>query len=244
MVFLNSNLGFAGGGGGIFLKYTGIVPVEFTTFTATSLSGKVVLNWNTATETNNSGFEIERKINNQGSWATVGFKKGNGTTTEPQHYSYTDEINGINATSITYRLKQVDFNGTSQYSNEVLVDNIVPVQYSLSQNYPNPFNPTTEIDYALPYNSLVSLKVYNSLGQEISTLVNETKQAGSYKVSFNAAGLPSGVYYYILRAGNNNEFVKTNKMILLKLFYNLCEINPAGILRGFLFLTLKIYGFL
>lgn len=216
MVFLNSNLGFAGGGAGTFLKYTGIVPVEFTSFTATSINGKIILNWKTATETNNSGFEIERRINDQSLWTTIGFKKGNGTTTEPQQYSFSDDVSGINATSISYRLKQVDFNGTSQYSNEVLVDNIAPVQYSLSQNFPNPFNPTTDINYALPYNSFVSLKVYNSLGQEVATLVNEPKPAGSYKINFNAAGLPSGVYYYVLRTGNNNEFVKTNKMILLK----------------------------
>lgn len=216
VVFLNANLGFAAGGAGVFLKYTGIVPVELTSFTATSLSGKVVLNWSTATETNNSGFEIQRKVNNQDVWTTIGFKKGNGTTTQPQSYSFTDDISGLNATSITYRLKQVDFNGTSQYSNEVLVDDIAPAKYSLSQNYPNPFNPTTEINYALPYSSFVSLKVYNSLGQEVSTLVNETKQAGSYRINFNAAGLPSGVYYYILRAGNENEFVQSNKMILLK----------------------------
>jgi len=96
------------------------------------------------------------------------------------------------------------------------VDNIAPAQYILSQNFPNPFNPTTVINYALPTNSFVSLKVYNSLGQEVLALVNEMKQVGSYKVNFNATGLPSGVYYYIIRAGNNNEFVKTNKMLLLK----------------------------
>ncbi len=216
MVFLNSDLGFAGGGLGVFLKYTGTVPVELTSFTATSVSGTIVLNWETATETNNNGFEIQRRVNNEGSWTTVGFKNGNGTTTQPHHYTYTDDISDINATSVAYRLKQVDFDGSSEFSKEVLVDNIAPAQYSLSQNFPNPFNPTTVINFALPYNSFVSLKVYNSLGQEVSTLVNETKQAGSYKVNFNASGLSSGVYYYILRAGNNNEFVKSNKMILLK----------------------------
>jgi photosystem II stability/assembly factor-like uncharacterized protein len=219
MIFLNANLGYAGGGAGIFLKYIGIVPVELTSFTANSVSGQIILNWKTATETNNRGFEIERKVvtkDNQGSWNFIGFKSGRGTTTEPQEYSYTDNIDGINATSIKYRLKQVDFNGSSTYSDEVTVNNIIPVQYNLSQNFPNPFNPTTMIDYALPNNSFVSLKVYNSLGQEVSTLVNENKPAGTYHINFNASGLPSGVYYYILRAGNNNEFVKTNKMILLK----------------------------
>ncbi len=216
MVFLNSSLGFAGGGAGVFLKYVGIVPVEFTSFTASSESGRIVLNWKTATETNNSGFEIQRRINNEGDWATVGFEKGNGTTTQPCDYTFTDDIQNINATSMAYRLRQVDLDGSSQFSNTVLVDNILPTAYELSQNFPNPFNPSTVISYALPYSSFVSLKVYNSLGQEVSTLVNETIQAGTYKVNFNASGLSSGVYYYVLRTGNNNEFVKTNKMILLK----------------------------
>ena len=219
LVFLNANLGYAGGGGGVFLKYVGIVPVELTSFTANALSGKIVLNWNTATETNNRGFEIERRIingDNEGSWSFVGFKQGSGTTTRPQQYSFTDDISNIRATAIAYRLKQVDFDGKSEYSDEVLVKDLVPVQYNLSQNFPNPFNPSTVIDYAIPENSFVSLKVYNSLGQEVSTLVNENRQAGQYHVNFDASGLPSGVYYYILRAGNNNEFVKTNKMILLK----------------------------
>ena len=219
MVFLNANLGYAGGGGGVFLKYEGIVPVELTSFTANALSGKIILSWRTATETNNRGFEIERQIingDNKGTWNFVGFKQGKGTTTEPQEYSFTDNIDNIQATAIGYRLKQVDFDGKSNYSDEVLVNDLVPLQYNLSQNFPNPFNPTTAIDYAIPENSFVSLKVYNSLGQEVSTLVNENKQAGTYHLNFDASGLPSGVYYYILRAGNNNEFVKTNKMILLK----------------------------
>jgi len=219
MVFLDANLGYAGGGAGVFLKYVGIVPVELTSFTAEASSGRIVLNWNTATETNNRGFEIERRIingDNKGTWNFIGFKQGRGTTTAQQEYSFTDDIENIRATSIAYRLKQVDFNGNSEYSDEVLVNNLVPLEYNLSQNFPNPFNPATVIDYALPENSFVSLKVYNSLGQEVSNLVNENKQAGTYHVNFNASGLPSGVYYYILRAGNNNEFVKTNKMVLLK----------------------------
>ena len=219
VVFLSQALGYAGGGTGVFLKYTEIVPVELTSFTANSLSGQIVLNWKTATETNNRGFEIERRIikgDDKGTWNFVGFKSGRGTTTEPQEYSYTDNVADINATAIAYRLKQVDFDGRSTYSEEVMVNNLIPVEFNLSQNFPNPFNPTTTIDYSLPQNSFVSLKVYNSLGQEVSTLVNENKSAGTYHINFNAASLSSGVYYYILRAGENNEYVKTNKMILLK----------------------------
>ncbi len=219
MVFLNANLGYAGGNAGVFLKYVGIVPVELTSFTANAASGSIVLNWNTATETNNRGFEIERRIINgddEGTWSLIGFKQGKGTTTEPQEYSFTDDISSIRATAVAYRLKQMDFDGRSDYSDEVMVKDLIPMQYSLSQNFPNPFNPSTVIDYAVPENAFVSIKVYNSLGQEVSTLVNENKQAGTYRVNFNASGLPSGVYYYILRAGSNNEFVKTNKMILLK----------------------------
>lgn len=221
MQFINENLGYAGCGAGYFIKYTGPVPVELTSFTANALSGKVNLNWKTATETNNRGFEIERQVVNndqKSEWTTIGFKEGQGTTTEPQDYSYSDDISNLTANSISYRLKQVDFDGKATYSKVVNVDNIIPAEYALYQNYPNPFNPSTVIKYQLPADNFVSLKVYNSLGQEVSTLVNGTIQAGIHQVTFNANKLSSGVYYYILRIGdiNNNSFVKTGKMMLMK----------------------------
>jgi hypothetical protein len=175
--------------------------------------GKVTLSWRTATEINNRGFEIQRKADDN-NWIVLAFKNGNGTTTNANNYSFTDNTSGLNANKLSYRLRQVDFNGQSQYSPVVLVDNIIPVNYGVSQNFPNPFNPSTIIKYQIPQNSLVSLKVYNSLGQEVATLVNGMVNAGSYEVQLNSSNLSSGVYYYVIKAGEN--FVQTKKMILMK----------------------------
>jgi photosystem II stability/assembly factor-like uncharacterized protein len=213
MQFVNANLGFSGGQGGTIMKFTGTVPVELTSFTANTTAGKVTLNWRTATEINNSGFEIQRRTDDN-NWLVIAFKNGNGTTTNANNYVFTDNISGLNANKLSYRLRQVDFNGQSQYSPVVLVDNLIPVNYSVSQNFPNPFNPSTVIKYQIPQNSFVSLKVYNSLGQEAATLVNGMINAGTHEVQFNASNLSSGVYYYVINAGN--DFVQTKKMILIK----------------------------
>jgi hypothetical protein len=193
-----------------------IVPVELVSFTATCFAGKVTLSWTTATEINNHGFEIERMlINNeeQGEWMLIGFREGYGTTTEPKEYSYSDNIGGITATLLVYRLKQIDCDGSFEYCDEVFVNNFAPVDFVLGQNYPNPFNPTTTIKYDLPNASEVSLIIYDILGRKVKTLVNEQQQPGRYEIMFDASNLASGVYLYRIRA---EDFVNTKKMILLK----------------------------
>lgn len=188
------------------------LPVELTSFSATALPGKVELNWTTASEINNSGFEVERSIDGK-TFITAGFVKGNGTTTEPKTYSFTDVLqSGLNP-KLFYRLKQVDFNGTFAYSNIVEINADIPTEFSLEQNYPNPFNPTTVISFSLPEKSDVSLKIFDVLGNEIATLVNEIKDAGRYDVQFNASKLSSGVYFYSIEAGAYNDL---KKMILIK----------------------------
>ena len=187
------------------------VPVELTSFTANVFSNNVNLMWKTATETNNSGFNIERKNIESSEWNTLSFVKGFGTTTEPQSYSFTDE--NISAGKYLYRLKQIDYNGVYEYSNEIEVLINAPDDFSLSQNYPNPFNPSTAIVFQLPKESFVTLKVYNILGVEIATLVNEQKPAGVHKINFDASGLTSGLYIYKISTGN---FEQTRKMLLLK----------------------------
>ncbi len=190
---------------------TTIVPVELISFSASVVTNVVTLDWSTATELNNHGFEIERSLDKT-NWRTIGFREGQGTTSEPQNYSYSDILSDITSSKLYYRLKQVDFIGSFEYSNIVEVE-IAPSVFSLSQNYPNPFNPSTAISYQLPVNSFVTLKVYDVLGNEVATLVNEEKLAGEYEIEFNASEIGSGVYFYTLRAG---EFIQSKKMLLLK----------------------------
>ncbi len=193
-------------------KFNVSVPVELTSFAAVPGNGNVALNWSTASETNNQGFEVERRVN--GSWTKIAFVSGAGSTTQAQNYSYTDNVSSLNVAKVSYRLRQIDFNGSYSYSSVVEVDlNQIPKVYSLDQNYPNPFNPSTKISYQLPQNGFVSLKVYNAIGKEVATLVNEEKSAGRYEVNFDAAGLSSGLYFYTIQTGS---FQETKKMILIK----------------------------
>ncbi|MFZ1520273.1 MAG: T9SS type A sorting domain-containing protein [Ignavibacteriaceae bacterium] len=191
-----------------------IVPVELLSFSSSVVDDDVTLNWTTATETNNSGFQVERRKTLEArseEWENLGFVNGNGTTTETKSYSYNDE--NLSAGKYQYRLKQIDFDGTFEYSNIAEAEILPPARFSLEQNYPNPFNPSTSIQYAIASKQFVQLKVFDILGKEITTLVNEEKSAGNHKIEFNASNLSSGIYYYKITAG---EFVQTRKMILLK----------------------------
>ena len=182
-----------------------------TGFSGSYRANSIVLEWSTASEINNFGFEIERSTN-QTDWRIVGFKEGNGTTTELQNYSFVDNLSEIDFTKLYYRLKQVDFNGNFEYSSIAVVE-ITPSRFELFQNYPNPFNPITKITYSIPKVSFITLKVYDLLGREIKTLVNEFRQPGVFSIDFNTEGLSSGIYFYKLKAG---EFTETKKMILMK----------------------------
>ena len=196
--------------------YDAILPVELSSFSA-SVTGKgVVLNWSTASEVNNAGFEVERRVHSPqssvGNWSRVGYVEGNGTTTDAKTYSFID--NSVTTGSYSYRLKQIDFDGSFNYSNVIEVDvDLTPTGFGLEQNYPNPFNPSTMIGYQLPVSSNVSLKVYDVLGREVATLVNEFKEVGSYEVEFKALNLSSGVYIYKLQADN---IIETRKMTLMR----------------------------
>jgi len=211
--FVDNNTGWAVGVNGTILKTTngGIIPVELTSFTAIAQSDYVELNWSTATETNNSGFEIERRQDSE--WERIDFVEGHGTTTESQQYFFVDDIRDVTATSIAYRLKQLDFDGSFEYSDEVFVENIALSDFALHQNFPNPFNPSTKIRFSVPQSSNVIIKVFDILGNEIETLVNEEKPIGIYELTWYAEQLPSGIYFYRLQAGS---FVETKKMVLLK----------------------------
>ncbi len=186
------------------------VPVEFISFNAAGNHGEVLLTWSTATETNNKGFEVERKDNFSGKWNHLGFINGYGTSTKKSDYAFTDK-NPTSGMSY-YRLKQMDLNGSFTYSGIVEVS-ITPVDFVLKQNYPNPFNPATTIDYYIPVQGNVSLKVYDITGREAAGLVDENQKAGQHSVKFDASGLASGVYIYRLVTGN---FSASKKLLLLK----------------------------
>ncbi len=228
-------------------------PVELVSFSAKVINNAVKLYWQTATEVNNYGFEIEKKnCNDEAVWEKIGFVNGAGNSNSPKEYSFYDE--NINSGKFIYRLKQIDLDGIYEYSKTVEVFVAPPQNFELAQNYPNPFNPTTTISYvivnpdgigvkqstgnsAFANNSTVrlgrshaplrfarndgvvhvSLKVYDALGREVATLVNEKQVPGKYSVQFDARSavgeLSSGIYFYTLRAGN---FGQTRKMILMK----------------------------
>ena len=194
-----------------------VLPVELTSFSATTIGKDVKLNWNTATEINNYGFEVERSVV-KGEWDKIGFINGNGNSNSPKNYSFVDNNlpagrQGVSAGKYSYRLKQIDNDGQFEYSKTIEVDMNGVKKYELSQNYPNPFNPTTTISYILPQSGMVRLTLYNILGQEIRTLVNEVKEAGTHTFNFDASDLNSGVYVYKIESGS---FTQTKKMTLVK----------------------------
>ena len=192
-----------------------ILPVELTNFYAQVSDNSITLFWQTATEVNNYGFQIQRSVISdqlsEKEWVDIGFAEGHGNSNSLKEYSFID-ISPLNG-AVEYRLKQMDTDGSYEHSKTITVELGIPTLYSLKQNYPNPFNPTTIIAYQIPKEGLVSLKVYDVLGREVSILVNENKDAGKYAVEFNSIRLTSGTYFYRLTSGSYTE---TIKMIILK----------------------------
>jgi carboxypeptidase T len=193
---------------GIFI-YT-VVPVELTAFNALNEGGRIKLFWSCASELNNMKFDIERRGAGAG-WSKIGEVKGAGTITEATEYSFADNypMSGV----VEYRLKQIDFDGTYRVYGPVTVELNPIFVYSLEQNYPNPFNPSTVIDYQIAERGEVVIKIFNILGNEITTLVNEIKEKGIYSVTWNGKEFPSGIYIYKLQV---NEYNQTKKLMLLK----------------------------
>jgi hypothetical protein len=188
------------------------LPVELTSFTALNTNNCVNLSWSTATELNNNGFDVEKSIGKSSSWEKIGFVKGTENSSSVNKYSFLDKGPFLTG-KYQYRLRQNDINGTFKYSNVVEVEITLPTAYSLSQNYPNPFNPSTTIEYALPKAGNVELIIFNSIGQEVSHLINEFQEPGNYLFNFNANNLSTGVYFYRLKT---NDYVSIKKMILIK----------------------------
>jgi hypothetical protein len=186
------------------------LPVELSSFTAEVIYERVHLKWITETEVNNYGFDIECSTNKK-TWEKIEFVEGHGNSNSPKFYSFTDK-NPIGGGRIKYRLKQIDTDGAYEYSDIVEVE-LIPDEFALFQNYPNPFNPNTKIKYQIPKESRIIIRVYDIIGAEVLLLLDEEKEAGRYSIEFNAAGLPSGIYFYRFQAGS---FVETKKMVLMK----------------------------
>lgn len=194
-------------------QYTAVLPVELTAFSAEANGKSVVLRWSTASETNNLGFEVQVSSGTSNTFYTKGFVKGTGTTTESQEYLFEDKTPAKG--KLLYRIKQIDYDGTYEYSNTIEVSNFTPADYVLKQNYPNPFNPVTSIEFTIPA-GYAELKIYDVLGNEVTSLFSEMKEAGSYIYRYNASQLASGIYYYALTVKGEQVFRATGKMVLMK----------------------------
>jgi len=197
------------------------LPVELTSFSAVTIGTTVKLSWQTATEVNNYGFDVERNTplnplsrgENEGNavWEKIGFVNGNGNSNSPKSYFYEDK--NLTAGKYLYRLKQIDNDGQFEYSKIIEVDLGASKKFELSQNYPNPFNPVTTIRFNLPEAGFVKLTLFNVLGQQIRSLVNDFKEAGVHTINLDASDLNSGIYIYKIESG---LFTETRKMTLLK----------------------------
>jgi hypothetical protein len=202
-------------------SFDGVLPVELSSFVAKYLNDKIELNWVTKTEINNYGFNIERRVN-ESEWNSIGFVEGHGTSTSPNEYSFTDKDVYTKGNKFQYRLKQIDNDGSFEYSDIVEVE-VVPTQFELSQNYPNPFNPNTTIRFSLPKETQLKINIYNMLGELVNTIADGTYEAGYHKVTFSTEGgsasggnsspLPSGAYIYRIESP---DYVQVKKMILIK----------------------------
>ena len=208
------------------------LPIQLTSFSGGATSGGVIeLHWSTISEVNNYGFFVERRPEISPAFVTISdFIAGSGTTLEEQHYSWTD-VN-VAPGSYVYRLRQVDLNGDTEYSFEIIVtldavldvtrERKIPEAFSLRQNYPNPFNPSTLITYEIPERSIVKLEILTVLGQRVAELANDEQEPGEYRVAWNAlsTGIASGIYYYRMEAvpviRPSDRFVKLEKMIVAK----------------------------
>jgi len=191
------------------------LPVELSSFTGKVVEEtKVELNWETKTEVNNYGFDIQRRTDTddpENGWISLGFIEGNGNSNSPKKYNFRD-TNPLGGSKFFYRLKQIDTDGQYELSDEVEID-LLPAKYELYQNYPNPFNPNTNIKFALPEDAKVSIRIYSMLGELVTELINQVYEAGYHKVEFNANRYASGVYIYSLETKN---FTDIKKMVLLK----------------------------
>jgi hypothetical protein len=202
-----------------------LLPVELTSFISNVSGRQVNLSWETKTEVNTNKFEIDRALVSKKdatvTWASVGIVPASGNSSAPKKYSYTEK--NLQAGKYQYRLKMIDNSGSYKFSDLVETEIALPKNFEISQNYPNPFNPSTKINYSLPFDSRVTLEVYNITGERMGQIVNQEQSAGYYTVNFSSSTLnrsiASGVYIYKINAvdkSTGNVFTSIKKMMLLK----------------------------
>ena len=196
------------------IAYEAIIPVELTLFNGSYEGSVVNLKWLTATETNNFGFEVERR-NDYTPYESIGFVNGNGNSTNRVTYNFVDE--NLTSKKYYYRLKQIDLDGTFEYSNEIEIEIDDLSDFQLYQNYPNPFNPSTKISWQASVAGHQTLKIYDIMGNEVATIIDEYREAGLYEVNFQSmtrkTQMASGIYFYQLKAG---KYIETKQMVLLR----------------------------
>ncbi len=196
-----------------FMPFSAFIPVELTLFTASVQKSGVTLQWNTATETNNLGFSVQRAVK-EGEWQTLGFVNGAGTTTQPQRYSFVDPM--IPTGKVQYRIVQTDMDGATTASSPITVESdAMPTEHSLAQNYPNPFNPSTTIAFTVAGSRMlpVTLEITDVTGQVVDLLIDEELNPGTYNLQWNGTAFSSGVYFSRLTVGN---FTESKKIVLMK----------------------------
>ena len=189
-----------------------LLPVELVEFQGVADGSSVNLYWETLSEQNNFGFEIERRSGSS-DYVNIGFVEGRGTTNEAQVYRFVDTTPLSHGQALGYRLKQIDYNGQFEYSQEVTVRLDTPHAAQLHDNYPDPFNPVTTIEYEVPLQGAVTLTLYDVLGREVRQLVDEVQPAGRHRISLDASDLTSGTYIYRLETG---EVALSKTMVLTK----------------------------
>ncbi len=192
------------------------LPIELSSFTYEILRNQVLLHWQTKTEINSYSFEIERVDDIKNEWIKIGEVKANGNSNSDKNYSFNDE--SFPGGKSYYRLKMIDNDGSCKYSKEIEVNSEIPYDFILEQNYPNPFNPETKIEFSVPKDTKVKIKIYDALGRKIKILLNKNVKAGIHKISWNGkdnfgSDTASGIYIYSLESEN---IILSKKMILLR----------------------------
>lgn len=202
--------------GEVFIRIDNALPIELVSFKGKIEDEAVHLVWETASETNNTGFHIERKIfskDQEALWEVIGWVEGQGSTVERQHYEFTDWFFPYGVTVVHYRLRQIDYNDSYQFSPIIAVELSIPSSFVLYENFPNPFDAETVIRFSLSRVANVRLCVYDLYGSEIRRLIESRLSAGQHETRFSAEDLPSGMYFFTLEAGNLKE---TKRMLVVR----------------------------